>query len=405
MPSTDLEPAAALWPAPAAARGGWGRLAQRLRSAFCRQRWSNLWRTAAQLGQRLFAPRQPRTAAGALPLWRRRAPGARGADGGAERPLGSRGAGRGLPFDKQLPFGGYAWWYLDAESDDGQEALTIIAFVGSVFSPHYHRTCWPSPGDAADPLRHCALNVALYRRRRRTWGFTEYGQAQRSATTLQVGNSRLYWRDGSLHVELDERTLPWGRPLRGSVRLTPSAPAAAEGGDAPLPLHASQPHWWWPVAPCARVEVALSAPPLLWQGRAYHDANHGAEPLGRAFSGWSWQRAWHRRGTLVHYRVKARQAEQGVSHAQLFAADGARQPAAWPSAQPLPTTQWGVARHSSGVARERRCLEDTPFYARSLVELDWEGEGLSAMHEQVDLQRFGKRWVQLLLPFRLRRRG
>ena len=33
--------------------------------------------------------------------------------------------------------GGYAWWYVDALSDDGQHGLTIIAFIGSVFSPYY----------------------------------------------------------------------------------------------------------------------------------------------------------------------------------------------------------------------------------------------------------------------------
>mgnify|MGYP001372749352 CR=1 FL=1 len=33
--------------------------------------------------------------------------------------------------------GGYHWWYLDAMSDDGEHALTVIVFVGSVFSPYY----------------------------------------------------------------------------------------------------------------------------------------------------------------------------------------------------------------------------------------------------------------------------
>ncbi|NBO88372.1 MAG: carotenoid 1,2-hydratase, partial [Betaproteobacteria bacterium] len=34
-----------------------------------------------------------------------------------------------------VPSGGYLWWYVDAMSDDGQFGLTLIAFVGSVFSP------------------------------------------------------------------------------------------------------------------------------------------------------------------------------------------------------------------------------------------------------------------------------
>jgi hypothetical protein len=33
--------------------------------------------------------------------------------------------------------GGYIWWYVDALSDDGVHGLTMIAFIGSVFSPYY----------------------------------------------------------------------------------------------------------------------------------------------------------------------------------------------------------------------------------------------------------------------------
>ena len=40
-------------------------------------------------------------------------------------------------FDGAVAPGGYRWWYIDAFSDDGQHGLTIIAFIGSVFSPYY----------------------------------------------------------------------------------------------------------------------------------------------------------------------------------------------------------------------------------------------------------------------------
>ncbi len=48
--------------------------------------------------------------------------------GGSRRKLAD-----GSRFDLAVPPGGYAWWYLDAVSDDGRNALTIIGFVGSVF--------------------------------------------------------------------------------------------------------------------------------------------------------------------------------------------------------------------------------------------------------------------------------
>ena len=49
---------------------------------------------------------------------------------------------------------------VDAISDDGQHGLTIIAFLGSVFSPYYKRS------GRGDPLNHSSLNVALYWPRR-----------------------------------------------------------------------------------------------------------------------------------------------------------------------------------------------------------------------------------------------
>ena len=36
-------------------------------------------------------------------------------------------SGSGLGFDAAVPEGGYRWWYLDAFSDDGTAALTVIA--------------------------------------------------------------------------------------------------------------------------------------------------------------------------------------------------------------------------------------------------------------------------------------
>ena len=45
----------------------------------------------------------------------------------------------GPDFSLAVATNGYAWWYVDALSDDGQHGLTIIAFIGSVFSPYYAR--------------------------------------------------------------------------------------------------------------------------------------------------------------------------------------------------------------------------------------------------------------------------
>ncbi len=76
---------------------------------------------------------------------------------------------QGPRFDLAVAPGGYAWWYLDAASDDGRFGLTLIAFVGSVFSPFYADARRRGRAEAID---HCAINVALYGDVRR-WAMTE----------------------------------------------------------------------------------------------------------------------------------------------------------------------------------------------------------------------------------------
>jgi carotenoid 1,2-hydratase len=49
-------------------------------------------------------------------------------------------------------------------------------------------------------------------------------------------------------------------------------------------------------------------------------------------------------------------------------------------------------------------LEDTPFYSRSLLRTHLLGGSATAVHESLDLVRFAHPLVQLMVPFRMRRR-
>ena len=60
-------------------------------------------------------------------------------------------------------------------------------------------------------------------------------------------------------------------------------------------------------------------------------------------------------------------------------------------------------RAREGTVRNLRTLEDTPFYARSLLTDGTQAPGL-VIHETLSLDRFGSNWVQSLLPFRMPRR-
>ena len=311
---------------------------------------------------------------------------------------------QGPPLDMVVPNGGYAWWYLDAISDDGASALTAIVFVGSVFSPWYFKARQQGP---ADPLAHAAINVSIRHHGKVFWVMNEraISAKDRAPESLQLGpGTRLFWQQGQLFLTLDEATKPFfqhmpGR-LRGTVVLTP----LAHHGQVET-LDAAGRHRWCPVAPHAQLNVQLEAPGIHFAGKAYHDANWGDEPLEAAFAGWHWSRAPLRDSTAVCYDTTALDGSRRALF-RSFGRDGTTDALPAPAQAPLPSGKWGVQRAtatSSGTARVVHTLEDSPFYVRSLVAGDWQGQPALAVHESLDLRRFCAPWVRFLLPFRSRR--
>lgn len=303
----------------------------------------------------------------------------------------------GLAFDRPVLPGGYAWWYLDAISDDGSEALTVIAFVGSVFSPYY---AWSG---RRDPLDHAAVNVALYRRGGGRWSLTERGRGElwRRPDALQVGPSVLWCEGDALRVRVDERGWPIPRRVKGGLSLWPEVRGGSErvlasGGD----------HRWWPIAPRARVEVAFEEPAVRWSGTGYLDSNWGAEPLEQAFHSWTWSRAPLADGAAVLYDVWPRQGERRCL-ALRFDAAGAAHPLPPPPSVPLARSLFRLPREarSEGDAELVRTLTDSHFYARSVVRTRLWGETVVGVHESLSLDRFRTRWAKWMLPFRMPRRA
>ena len=141
-------------------------------------------------GPRRFSVRERRTRGYRDCIWRgQHASGPGRADGGAVGPLGGLEPARGPDFARVVHANGYAWWYIDALSDDGQSGITIIAFIGSVFSPYY---AFARRKGVADPLNHCAVNVAIYRKAANRWTMTERprGAVSRTTNSFTVGPSQ-----------------------------------------------------------------------------------------------------------------------------------------------------------------------------------------------------------------------
>lgn len=277
----------------------------------------------------------------------------------------------------------------------------MIAFIGSVFSPYYARA--RRRGDA-DPLNHCAVNAVLYGPRGKRWAMTERGQSAlwRSGNHLCIGRSTATYGATDLTLSIDEICTPLPFRLRGSIRLQPEVLGAQ---DYHIDRHGR--HVWRPVMPSARIEVEMREPALSWTGHAYFDHNRGSAPLEADFARWTWARFPLSAGNAILYDTVPRSGPP-VSLALRYDRDGMVKSFDPPAAVALPQTAWRVPRQVRTETHDgtaARTLEDTPFYARTMVSTHLLGQHATGMHESLSLDRFASRWVQALLPFRMPRRS
>lgn len=226
---------------------------------------------------------------------------------------------------------------------------------------------------------------------------------QRETAGLRIGPSALAWDGNALTIDIDEVTFPLPSRIRGRVRLAPSAVTGRT-----VALDGDGMHHWSPLAPCAHVEVNLTHPALRWRGRGYLDSNTGSAPLEEAFTHWHWSRASVGADSVVLYDVSRRRGD-ALTLATRFRPDGTLEELPPAQRMLLPATGWRLARATGGdaghSARVVRTLEDTPFYARSLVTTHVANAAVTAMHESLSLDRFRSAWVRSLLPFRMPRRS
>ncbi|MCR9163027.1 MAG: carotenoid 1,2-hydratase [Nannocystaceae bacterium] len=244
------------------------------------------------------------------------------------------------------------------------------------------------------------MNAVLYRPGGGAWSLTEARpqSIERRADVFALSGSRIERDADTLTVHLDERTAPWGRALRGRVRIDLLA-----GAPSPFTLDQHGDHHWWPLGARARAEVELDAPAVRFRGSAYHDCNFGRVPLEDSFDSWNWSRAEVGDDVCITYDVHEVDGTQRPFGVRL--AGGDVEPLVAPVATDLAPGRWGVRRQTRahGEASVLRTLEDTPFYTRSLLRTTLDGRPALAMHESLSMQRFVQPWVQFLLPFRIRR--
>ena len=308
-------------------------------------------------------------------------------------------------FTASVPDNGYRWWYLDAISDDDQHAITVIVFIGSVFSPYYARARKRGVTRASD---HCSVNVALYGSPWR-WCMTERTENSvlASPQRLSIGNSTISVEQDCLRVVVDEIAVPIPARVRGEIRIAlPDYSLDCHPLDTQSAANAK--HFWQPIAPQALVEVAFTKPHLAWKGLAYVDSNYGSEPLESGFQSWVWSRTHATdSSTSVLYDVVDKQgnATQKSFH---YNAEGDISLTQAKHKRQLPNTRyWRIPREArtaeNAAISGLQTLEDTPFYSRSRFRQTIGGQVQSTVHESLYLNRFDSSWVRCLLPFRMPR--
>lgn len=276
--------------------------------------------------------------------------------------------------------------------------MSVIGFIGSVFSPWYR---WSG---RREPDNHCCINVATYGPGGR-FTMTDRGRSalRQTASRLEVGPSMMRWDGDSLIIDIDEIS---GPPIisrvKGQIRVTPSAITGVE-----LPLTPDGAHIWRPFAPTSKISVALNSPGWEWEGHGYFDANFGTRALEDDFSYWTWGRYPTAGGSTCFYdatRLDGSTLAAGVR----FKADGSATSIPLPPKARMRRSLWAVARETRADAgyqpRQVKNMLDAPFYSRSAVRTQLDGEETVGVHEALDLVRFRNPLIKPMLAVRVPRR-
>jgi len=234
---------------------------------------------------------------------------------------------------------------------------------------------------------------------------TDRGQSalRQTASRFEVGPSMMRWEDDQLIIDINEvSSWPMISRVRGQVRVTPSAITTVE-----LPLTATGTHIWRPFAPRARIEVDIDRAGWRWSGEGYFDANFGTRALEEDFSYWTWGRFPTRDGATCFYDAE-RLDGSTLAAAFAFDADGNASEVALPPKAHLARSLWAVRRETRADAGYRpkqvQKMLDAPFYTRSAVRTQLDGEEVTGVHEALDLTRFRSPLLKPMLATRVPRR-
>lgn len=198
--------------------------------------------------------------------------------------------------DLQRPSGGFAWWYADLVSPEGDGAVLIWSY-GLPFLPG--NAAAARHGRPERPAARPSVNVVAYRRGRPTvYLLQEYPEREADGVghgpMQRIGRCRFDRQTQAgglhLHAELDCPMPGTDERLTGTLWIQ----GVARGADPAACSGDGVPHLWTPLSGPARGEAILrlgSRVVASVRGRAYHDRNTGGVPLhALGMDRWMWGR-------------------------------------------------------------------------------------------------------------------
>ncbi|MBC7798221.1 MAG: hypothetical protein H7Z37_15220 [Pyrinomonadaceae bacterium] len=237
----------------------------------------------------------------------------------------------------------YEWWYFDAISDDGRDAIVVIFLDNFVFSPRYNKAQSPKSevqslestvkpdfldseiqsqkSEIRNPKRVPAVTFFYYRDGKPIYrGINEFDETAFSANKnfphCKIGGSDFTFEAtpyGTRYILNVETILRGGKTLKASLEWliieSDFLPAAIKDDDADS---SSDSHYWNLASPrsdvSGKVEIFDRNNNLFklnqFRGSGYHDHNFDSRWMPQTVKNWQWGRAHFADATAVFYRYQ-----------------------------------------------------------------------------------------------------
>jgi carotenoid 1,2-hydratase len=324
--------------------------------------------------------------------------------------------------------GSQEWWYFDALSLDGRDALVIVWYAALPFDPSYGVAAVkhlrsPQNHPAPDPLDHCAIGLSWYRDGKTlAYALNGFRKPDFSHSAdpfrIDIGGNLLEREANGYRLSIDTPAVDGRSRLRAALLFEP-APRTSPL-ECNLAADDPHPHSWVLACGDSRVEGQISvdgpkrSEDFRFVGRGYHDHNAGSLEISLAMRRWAWGRVHLGPSTHIYYHCETRSGTK----VGLWITCEEGEPV---EVRPLSSSEeegrsgniFGV-RHGQSLKieagqswlRDHRllCVDDGPFYRRWVTRFE-RSDGASApgISELLDTRNLNRPLFNWMIPYRLKR--